>query len=278
MSYKTILVHVDLGDAAPTRIRYAARLANQAGAHLIGAAPTGVSRFVPPEMLAAGLGPLAGRCRTLQEEAQQALDGFLALARQEGVQSYEARLIDDDADGGLPIAARYANLSVVGQPNPAIVDPLIPPDLPERLLLDSAHPVLVVPGAGDPPGFDGEALVAWNGDVGATRAVAGALPLLRLARRVTVLGIGDQQASSGLVEDDCNALVGWLGRHGIAARPRHRPQQDDIGAALLAEAMEIDAGLLVMGGYGHSRLRETVRDGVSANVLRWTNLPVLLAH
>lgn len=278
MSYKTILVHVDASDAAPVRIRCAARLARSADAHLVGAAPTGISRFVPPEVLAAGLNPLAARCRSLREEAKEALDRFSLLAQEEGVLSHEARLIDDDVDGGLPLAARYCNLAVAGQPDRTLVDPLLPADLPEQMLLYGAHPVLVLPDAGSVPEFSGDALVAWDGSAAATRAVAAALPLLRLARSVEILGLGDRLPETCAPEETCAALATWLGRHGIAARTSRRPQPANIGEALLAEAVDAGATLLVMGAYGHSRLRESLKEGVTATVLRWTHVPVLLAH
>lgn len=278
MAYKTILVHADLGDGAPSRIRCAARLARQSGAHLIGAAPTGISRFVPAEVLAAGINPLSARCRALVNEARQALERFSLLAQQEEVMSYETRLIDDDVDGGMPIQGRYCDLAVLGMPDRTVVDPLLPSDLAERMVLTCGHPVLVLPNNGIPPVLDGEALVAWDGGVGATRAVAGALPLLRLARRVTVLGIGDALPATGFGQEACAALAAWLGRHGVTAQPCRKSQHDDIGKDLLDEAASRDATLLVMGAYGHAPLREALTNGVTAAVLRRAHLPVLLAH
>ena len=81
--------------------------------------------------------------------------------------------------------------------------------------------------------------------------------------------------------DPCALLATWLGRHGIAAAPRpggHRAGAGDVGEALLSAAADLDAGLLVMGGYGHARYRELVLGGVTATVLRAPTLPVLLAH
>jgi nucleotide-binding universal stress UspA family protein len=277
MTYKTILVHVDASDAAPLRIRCAARLARSVEAHLIGAAPTGISRFVPPEILAAGRDPLAARCRTLRQEARESLDLFTRLAQQEGVLSHEARLIDDDADGAMPMAARYCDLVVVGRPDPTVVDPLEPTDLPQQLALSGGHPALVVPYTGALPELSGTALVAWDGSVAATRAVAGALPLLRLARRVEVIGLGDALPPTCTPQEPCTALASWLGSHGIEAHTC-RKQQSDTGKALLSEAVDIGATLLVMGAYGHSRLHESLTEGVTATVLRWTRIPLLIAH
>jgi nucleotide-binding universal stress UspA family protein len=278
MSYKTILVHADSGFAAPGRIRYAARLARIMDAHLVGVAATGVSRFLPPEVLAAGLNPLAARCRSLREEAIQALERFDLLVREEGVLSYESRLLEDAVDGGLPLAARYCDVAVLAQPDRTLVDPLLPPDLPQRLLLNSGHPVLLLPNTGTQPGLDSEALVAWDGSAGATRAVADALPLLRLARRVTLTGIGDQLPPTATGCEPCAALRNWLSRHGVAARASHFRHDRDIGAALLAQATDMGAGMIVMGAYGHSRLREALADGVTETVMRWTSTALFMAN
>lgn len=278
MSYKSILVHVDLGDGAPSRIHCAALLARRFGAHLIGAATTGISRFLPPEVLATGRGPLATRCQTLRAEALQALDRFSLLARQEDVPSFEARLIDDDADGGLPLAARYCNLAVLGQPDRMVIDPLSPIDLPERVLLEGGHPALVIPGSKYSPRIDGEVLVAWDGSAAAMRAVTAALPLLRQARHATVLGIGDQLPATCLEHEACAALAAWLERHGAAASTCRRTRSDDPGMTILAEAVDADADLIVMGAYGHSRVREALSEGITTTVLRWAHLPVFLSH
>lgn len=278
MSYKSILVHVDLGDGAPSRIHCAALLARRFGAHLIGAATTGISRFVPPEVLAAGHGPLAARCKTLRAEARQALDRFSLLARQEDVSSFEARLIDDDADGGLPLAARYCNLAVLGQPERMVIDPLNPTDLPERVLLEGGHPALVMPGSRYSPRLDGEVVVAWDGSAGAMRAVAAALPLLRQARHATVLGIGDQLPATCLDHEACAALAAWLERQGVAASTCRKTRSEDRGMTILAEAVDADADLVVMGAYGHARVREALTEGITTTVLRWSHLPVFLSH
>jgi nucleotide-binding universal stress UspA family protein len=192
MSYKTILVHTDLGKGALGRIRLAARLARAADAHLIGSALTGISRFIPPEAFAAGGIALAERCAALRDAAAQSLECFSQVAWEEGVASTEARLIDDEVDGGMAVQARYCDLVVVGQADRSVVTPVLPQDLPEYMLFTSCRPVLVVPCTGCAPGLEGGALIAWDGSIEATRAVDGALPLLRAARSVTVLGFGDE--------------------------------------------------------------------------------------
>jgi len=276
VNYKTIVVQVDPAAAAAARIRLALGLARRFGAHLVGCAPTGVSHFVTPAMLAAGDSRLAERCAALRRAAALALQDFTRLAREEGVDASEARLVDDDADGGMALQARYCDLVVVGQADPGASTPA-GDDLADYLLLTSGRPILVVPCVGGPWRLDGEALVAWDGSVEATRAVTAALPLLRAARGTTVVGFGTAPfpADGG---DPCARLADWLGRQGVSARTGHRAASGDVGAALLTAAADLDAGLLVMGGYGHARYRELLLGGVTAAILRDMTLPVLLAH
>lgn len=276
MGYKTILVHADTSPASSDRLRLAIGLAQASGAHLVGSALTGISRFVTPAMLACGDVRLAERCAVLRHDATMALQRFDALVRAEGLASSEARLVDDDVDGGMAEQARCCDLVVVGQSG-AVAPAGLRDDLPEYLLLTSARPVLVVPRVGHARSLDGPALVAWDGSVEATRAVAGALPLLRAARGTTVVGFGDGAAYAP-AGDPCARLAAWLERHGIAAHTGHPPAGGYVGEALLSIACDMGAGLLVMGGYGHARYRELLLGGVTATVLRATTLPVLLAH
>jgi len=280
MDIKTLLVHVDAGPAAASRIRLALALAQRHGAHLIGAAATGVSRFVTSAMLAAADDRLAARCAALHAAAADALERFDALARAAGLVSYETRLVDDDADGGLAAQVRYCDLAVVGQADHdgrGAPVPDLGADLPDYLLLTSGRPVLVVPSAGADWRPDAPALVAWDGSVEAIRAVTAALPLLRAAQGTTIVAFGAAAEVAGDA-DPCALLGAWLDRHGIAARACHRAAAGDVGEALLSAAADLDAGLLVMGGYGHARYRELVLGGVTATVLRSPTLPVLLAH
>ncbi|MGZ5182147.1 MAG: universal stress protein [Ramlibacter sp.] len=268
MSYKTILVHAGSGAGADARIRLAARLARTSDAHLIGCAPTGISRFMPPQAFGAG-SVVAARCAALRHEAAAALAHFEGLAGEEAVASCEARLVEDDTAAALALAARYCDLAVLGGPDPGAAGPRQPQGLAAELLLTGGRPVLVVPADAVPSALEGDALVAWDGGSGATRAAAAALPLLRAARRTVVLGT-DAQA--------CAELAAWLGRHGIAARSAPIAPRNDVGTALLASARQEGAGLLVMGAYGHARLREAVLGGATETVLRAAALPVLLAH
>lgn len=273
MRYKTILVHAALDDDAAGRIRYAASLARACDAHLIGNAPTGVSRFLPPELVDAAI---AARCAQLRAQARRALAQFDAIAREQDILSAEAAFSDDQAEAALALHARYCDLLVCSQGRADLVDPLLPADLAASLALSCPCPVLALPAGGWPRGPGGDALVAWDGGIAATRAVTAALPLLRGARRVTVLGIGPLPGPGE--EVPVLALERWLRRHGVDAHARQERARADVGAALLDAAAACRATLLVMGAFGHARLRETVLGGATATVLARMTLPVLLAH
>jgi nucleotide-binding universal stress UspA family protein len=143
MTYRTLLVHVDRSRQSPARILAAAALARQFDAHLVGAALTGVCRYLLPGSLEMGGAMLTDQIDAMHIEARAALAQFGDLAGSFGVRSAEPRLVNDDVDGGMVLAARYADLTVVSQSGPGPTPPGVPGDLPEYLLLNSGRPVLV---------------------------------------------------------------------------------------------------------------------------------------
>jgi nucleotide-binding universal stress UspA family protein len=277
MSYKTILVHADLSPHAPARIRHAAALAAAHGAHLTGVATTGVSRFMNVDSgLDIERAVVAGYLERMQEQARQGLAQFEALARESCTGPWDARLVADDPEGALVRLSCFADLVVLGQPDNGNGAAGSVRGLAEHVILHAARPVLLFPHVGSPAGHGGKALVAWDGSLGASRALAQALPLLQGASEVLVAGF-DAAAAPG-AGPHTNDLVAWLDRHGVPARVEVRRAPIDAGNALLALAAEWQAGLLVMGAYGHNRLRELVLGGVTRTVLKAMTAPVLMAH
>lgn len=143
----------------------------------------------------------------------------------------------------------------------------------EAVLFESGRPVLVVPPGPAPGNFENIA-IAWDGSLEASRAVHGAMPLLAAASRVVVLSVGEEDRGKTLND----ALVRALACQGITATSRRIAEDGAIGVALLGGAAEAGCGLMVMGGYGHSRLRERILGGVTRDVLASCGLPVLMAH
>ena len=143
----------------------------------------------------------------------------------------------------------------------------------EAALMRSARPVLLVPEAGADP-IGKTIALAWNGSAEAARAVAGALPLLQNAEQVHILTAAGTHTEVELGQ----ALADYLGWHGVVCERHALYPEASIGAALLARCGELGADLLIMGGYGHSRMRELIFGGVTLHVLGHYDLPVLIAH
>lgn len=143
----------------------------------------------------------------------------------------------------------------------------------DAALFDSGRPVLMVP-AGHKAAFGANIAVAWDGSLQASRAVAAALPLLGKAGSVIVL-TGREDADVPAPSE----LVGYLKAHGIDAKTWAFSLSDGgIGSDLLAQLDTSGADMLVMGAYGHSRIREIVLGGATRGVLSAAHMPMFMAH
>jgi nucleotide-binding universal stress UspA family protein len=166
---------------------------------------------------------------------------------------------------------RLFDLTVLGRPDAKTTG--IAQAVFEAALFDTRRPVLAVPrAAAQTPGR--RAAVAWNGSAEAAAAVGAALPFLTQAQEVTVIAVGDGQDAA-----DPARLVRFLACHGVQAAVRHIGLAGAaVGVQILEAAGALEADLLVMGAYGHSRLRELVLGGATRSVLTSATIPVLMAH
>ncbi len=279
MGYKDLLVHLDGTDAGKARSDAALALAAAWNAHLTGLCL--MAEPVIPPMLGVAIGAdvLERQRAEATAEGEAILARFRAAADAAGI-SFESRFEMAPIDT-LPRRfarhARHVDLSIVGQP-PASngIDETM---LVEAAFLETGRPALLVPyiGARDMP--PRRVLVAWDGGREAARAIGDAMPFLRRADDV------------GLIVVDPGALVGRIGEEPGADMARHLARHDvkvtvravatgglAVGDVLLGEAADWAADLLVMGGFGHSRLRELVLGGVTRHLIEHMTLPVLLAH
>lgn len=145
-------------------------------------------------------------------------------------------------------------------------------DLLQQYVFATGRPVLAIPEGGGNE-LSGRAAIAWNGSVEAARAVKGALPLLQLGKGVDILQVGDVAIA------DATGLAGYLMRHGIKSRIRMLKDRKGGTAKLLEEtAVDAGCGLMVMGAYSRSPLREMVLGGVTRYMFDDAGLPLLLAH
>lgn len=269
MTYRTILVELNTEEGAKERLAAARSLGARFDAVLVGmhvvppvalpVAAGGLSAYMPPEVEAA-------QRQAGLEARDRALSTFREVCTAEGP---EALWREAEGPPGLVLAeaARRADLVIAGRGEPSYLAEWVADDL----VTAAGVPVLVVS-----PGLSavgGETvLAAWNGRREAARAVHDALPFLQAAGRVVLCAIGER-AAAGL--EDAAAM---LERHRVPVEPERLDGLDaHAGEILLAQAVAHRADLLVMGAYGHSRLRELVLGGATRHVLHRAALPVLLS-
>jgi nucleotide-binding universal stress UspA family protein len=279
MAYKTVLVHVDESEHASERIKLAAAVAMAESAHLIGTAMTGASRYIQRTKMLAELDPnFMVHLEFLRQRANRGLEVFEATAQKLGIPSFEKRLVDDEAGGGICVQARYCDLIVIGQIDPSEVSPVVMPDFPQYVVLNSGRPVMVVPYIGQFEHVGNRVLIAWDASAAATRAITNALPILKRAQVVDVVVFNPEEQSQLDAVLAGSDVALYLARHEIKVEVLQRSTDKDIGGAILSLATELDSDLLVMGGYGHSRFREILLGGVTRTVLESMTVPVLMSH
>jgi nucleotide-binding universal stress UspA family protein len=276
MALKRILVHFDQSQQGQSRMDLAVTLARQFGSRLTGVHV--IPTLIPPAFVVGQVPPafLVEQERDVQEAAEAARRQFIERASKEGLTA-DWQSLQFSPVVELRRLARYADLAIVGQNDPDARD-LVNQVRPEDVVLGSGRPVLVVPYIGAPATTGRRVVIAWNGGREAARAVGDALPLLRRAETVWALSIGRDAGETAT--SPTSELARFLADHGIRATPRELIAGDDISASdlLLSMLSDLGADLLVMGCYGHSRMREVVLGGMTRGILRHMTVPVLMSH
>lgn len=273
---KDIVVHLDGSDQDETRIGYADRLASQ-----FDAAVTGLHVHFLPEVMAITDPSGSQYLQTLiDEDATNAsrIDGALVEKFRRFVGPNELRRVDvfeASAREAVASEARVADIFVALRPygeNGAGAP------VAEAALFSGGRACLFVPPGGKAPAEYSRIAVAWKNTTEAARAVAEALPLLKKAELVEVLIVDEGKASEARGEEPGADIARHLDRHGVTVAIRQVSGWSDVSEALVNEVTRSGADLLVMGGYGHSRVWEWVLGGTTRNVLSRATFPVLAAH
>jgi len=215
-----------------------------------------------------------------EEKAKQLFEGFcqregLALAKTPpGPSAPSARWLREIGSESYWLLeyARAADLLIIGRPSD---DQIAPPDVLESALLKSGRPLLIPPSE-RMAALPDTVVIAWKATPEAARAVTAAMPFLSIAKQIVIMTVAEDETA--VEEEGAARLMANLRWHGFSVSVR-RLEPDAQGAAetLLAAAREQPA-LLVMGGYGHSRLREWIFGGFTQRILREAEIPVLIAH
>jgi len=305
MAIKDIVLHQGPDSRSPARLNIAVALAKAHDARVIGV-------FVKvdpgdPEYwwMAFAKEAMAGWLSSLEKIGREAEEAFKTRLAEEGLEG-EWRVMDGNVTDAMMTCARYGDLTVIGQANPD--EPAYDSRMPDQLVLGAGGPVLVVPYAGHFETIGRRVMIAWNGGREAARAVRDAMPVLKQAETVMVYSINPADGRHWSGADICAHLA----RHGVRAEASHTvlgPETEavssalktvggfgfqqrgpwtqsqhppiaeaDAGNALLSAVMDCAVDLLVMGAYGHSRVRELVLGGTTREILRTMTVPVLMSN
>lgn len=260
-----LLVHDDDGQEA--RLQVALDLTRGLGGHL---------RCLDVSILPNIAGDFYGATAMILEDERER-ESANRTRLEERLQHEDVTWDWTDITGELSLClAREASLADLIVVNRGI-DTILSPDMRQVasvLLHETKTPVFAVPDPAPSLNVAGHALIAWDGSHAAGAALRAATPLLALAERISVIELGTPDATASA--DDAAA---YLSRHNLQSTVIRVPGvEKDIGMQLLAEARNRAADYLVMGGYGHSRLREALFGGVTRTLLQHSPIPLFLAH
>jgi nucleotide-binding universal stress UspA family protein len=272
---KDIVVNLMVGGARDAAADYAVSLAETCGAQLVGIA------FAYEPVLPAVVGGGIPESVIEEQREQNEKAAKAAAAKFEAAAKdvpHETRMLAASLAGAADTfgeIARLFDLSVVGQSERERVGP--EELVVEGALFGSGRPLIVVP-FGYQRGIELDRIViCWNGGRTSARATADAMPFLKRAKAVDIVTIAAENA--GPIEASAAELAKHFGHHGINAQPKHVAKGSlRVSAAILAYAADSGANMLVMGGYGHSRLREFILGGTTRGVLKSMTVPTLMSH
>jgi nucleotide-binding universal stress UspA family protein len=273
---KDIITNLTPGGTHDAACNYAVSLADMFRAHLSGIAFAYDPVIAPSAMAGISVELIDAQREESENSADDALARFEATALRVGI-SFERHRISDSSGGAAAAFGRMArvfDLAVVGQydASRAGYEDLVV----QAALFDSGRPVIVVPFIHEGPLKLERAVLCWDGGRTAARAMADAMPLLERADTVDVLSVSSRAGSD---QEIPGVDVGeHLARHGLKVEVQRIVSEIDIAASILSYAADTSADLLVMGAYGHSRLREFILGGVTRGILQSMTVPVLMSH
>ena len=280
LAFKSLVVFVEPSSVGESRVRYAVKLALHHHAHLIGV-------FVVPKAWDSEpsdsyvRGAEAIRSMLARHEAAERAALMLAgqsFAQAAGHQDFtcEFRVIHDGDTGDLArVNSLHSDLVIVGHPLPG---GLPKPWSPERMLIATGVPFLIIPKEWQSEYVATNVLLAWNASREARRAISDALPILIAARSVAVVVVDpEKNASHG--EEPGADIAHFLSRHGVIAHvERLSSNRMPVADVILGYAARDKSDLIVLGAYSHSQTQEMLFGGVTRSLLKSVTIPTLIAH
>ncbi len=280
MNLRSLLVYLDHSDSCDARTHVAIRLARERGCHLVGLAPTGViegpSAF---DETPAAAEYTALAWDALRDQAERVAQRFRDECHAEGIKSFETVVDESSLAPSIVGHAHCSDLTLLSQAKPETPAHRLTQDMVEQVVLYSARPTLVIPHSGRFTHTGQRVLVAWDDSREASRAVADALPLLCHANTVHLVQWNEPGAPvNQKLRPRLEAFKRWMMWHGVTAESYTETTSVDIASALISRAASIDADLIVMGAYGHSRWTERILGGATRGLLKAMSVPVLMSH
>jgi nucleotide-binding universal stress UspA family protein len=252
-------------------------LARRLEAHVTGVA-LAVDPIVPGFVVAPLPVEVIEQARTqAMEVARTATGRFRTIAERAGVaaETRVAEILMGGAPEGFVVNCRSTDLVVIGQDDPDRPEPMREAMI-ETALFEGTAPLLVVPYISRGAIALDRVMIGWDGSRTASRAVQAAMPLLALAKKIAVVMIEKAGSNPGQPGAE---LATWLARHGLDVELVQIEAPDiSVADALLDHAADKSFDLLIMGGYGHSRVREFLLGGATRGILATMTIPVLMAH
>jgi nucleotide-binding universal stress UspA family protein len=273
VAIRSILLHLDATPASIGRLTFAHALADRSDARitaLFGVRPR-ASRAAFAYSAGAAL-RAADEERVPHEFERAHLRELLA---ERAPECAWCEVAGDSLRHAFIAEAVYADLLVIGPPSRIDEEGTAPTGFVDAVILESGTPAIVVPHPHRQETVGERVVVAWNGSVAAARALRAALPLLRGASTVHVATWGAQPQFAPFSRLDVRA---WLRRHDIDAELHAADSVAHVANDLAALASDVRADLIVMGCYGHSRIREQVFGGVTRALLNHLPTPILMTH
>lgn len=280
MSWKDILVLVADAQTDEPAMALSEILARQSKAHLSAAFLTPLPDeplAYEPTVVAGVWAELLGRARADAEAERKRVEARLAKSGMQ-VEMRAAEALSRDLGRVAAVHARYADVAVMTRPDDGVGQELRE-EIIEGVLFHSGRPALIAP-----PDWKGDTIgkrvvVAWDASREATRALSEADDLLEFAEAVTVVTVDAKPKMFGHGDQPGANIAGHLKRRGLPAEVKNIDSGGRPAAlSILEEANRLNADLLVMGGYAHSRLRELVFGGATRELLRHATVPILMAH
>lgn len=305
MPIKTIILHQGRDTHSPRRLKAAAALAARHDAHLIGVFVNASAADLVNMEWAIGSKGVEKWLASSQEAHDRAKEAFEACLSSDKL-SGEWRTMEGTDAQAMMAAGRHGDLTILGQTDPD--ERAYDGGMPDDVVLGAGGPVLIVPYAGSFSAFGKRMMIAWNGSREAARAAKDAMPFLQQAGKVLVYSVAPEGGTRSSGAEICS----YLARHGVEAElaqgargaeadavdstletigdfgfqqrgawtysRHHAVEEINVGDALLSAVADNAIDLLVMGAYGHARLREMVFGGATRHILQTMTVPVLMSN